>query len=85
MLRHLEFGLNVTQLLMRFIITAIMLQDKTINRATSAYMMIKEDKVLATCVKKHFIRFGLTCKDLEQLENGAQVLGLQIWGKRSKL
>lgn len=61
-----------------------MLQDKTINRATSAYIAdlnIKEDKVLATCVKKHFIRFNLTCKDSDQLENGAQVLGLQVQGE----
>lgn len=61
--------------------TAIMLQDETINRVTAAYIddiYINEDIASLAHVKGHFTRFGLMCKDPECLENSAWVLVLQV-------
>ena len=36
-------------------------------------------------VKKHFERFGLRCKELEPLENGTKVIGLQVSDNEERL
>lgn len=65
-----------------------MLQDETMNRATSTYidnLYINEDIPAAAPVKEYFARFDLTCKYPEpSLENDVQVLSLQVWGEHSK-
>ena len=58
-LRRLGFGLNVATLIMMSVIDAIVSQDHTIKRATSACVdiFINESLVPASCVQQHF--FGL--------------------------
>ena len=36
-------------------------------------------------MKTHLERFGLTCKNPEQLSSGARVLGVYVWEERGKL
>ena len=87
-LTRLGFGLNVATQIMRSVVKAVIGQDKTISRATSSYVddiFVNESVCSAAQVKMHLERFGLTCKDPEQLSNGARVLGVYIWEERGKL
>ena len=40
---------------------------------------------LAAQVKTHLERFGLTCKNPEQVSSGARVLGVYVWEERGKI
>ena len=80
-LTHLGFGLNVAPLIMKAIVSAVLLQEEAMERAESAYIddiYINEDVVPVTRVREHLVQFGLKCKDLERLKDGAQVLGLAV-------
>ena len=63
-------------------------QDETVSRATSSYVddiFVNESVCSAAQVKTHLERFGLTCKNPEQLSSGARVLGVHVWEERGKL
>ena len=84
---RLGFGLNVAPQIMQSIVKAVIGQDETVNRATSSYVddiFVNESVCSAAQVKMHLERFGLTCKNLEQLSSGARVLGVYIWEERGK-
>ena len=42
---------------------------------------VNEDIALVEAVWKHLKRYGLTSKDLEKFQNGARVLGQEVWLK----
>ena len=78
------FGLNVARSIMQIIVDAILTKDKRIQRATSAYIAdvyVDESIVPAAHVKEHLCSFGLLSKEPERLQDGAGVLGLQVWGE----
>ena len=82
------FGLNVTPSIMQTIVDAILTKDKRIQWATSASLddvYVDENIVPAAHVKEHLYSFGLLGKELERLQDGAQVLGLQVWGENNSL
>ncbi len=54
----------------------------------SAYIdniYINEDVVPATHIREHLTQFGQECKDSEQLEDSAQVLGLAVTVEQGEL
>ena len=82
------FGLNVAPSIMHTIVDAILTKDKRIQQAISAYIddaYVDENIVPAAHVKKHLYSFGLLSKEPERLQDGAQVLGLQVWGEDNSL
>ena len=84
----LGFGLNVAPLIMKAIVSAVMSQEEAMGRAASADIddsYVNKDVVPATCIREHLAQFGLKCKDPEQLEDGAQVLGLAVRMEHSEL
>ena len=82
------FGLNVTPSIMQTIVDAILTKDKRIQWATSAYIddvYVDENIVPVARVKEHLYSFGLFSKEPERLQDGARVLGLQVWGEDNSL
>ena len=82
------FGLNVAPSIMQTIVDAILTKDKRIQRATSAYnddVYVDESIVPTARVKEHLCSFGLLNKEPERLQDGARVLGLQVWGEDNSL
>ena len=58
------------------------------GHAASAYIdniYVNKDVMPMTCVRGHLAQFGLECKNLEWLEDGAQMLGLAVGMECSKL
>ena len=87
-LTRMGFGLNVVPFIMQTIVDAILTKDKRIQRAISAYIddvYVDESIVPAKRVKEHLCSFGLLSKELERLQDGARVLGLQVWGEDNSL
>ena len=87
-LTRLGFGLNVTLQLMKAIINAVVSQEEKVKEGTSVYLgdiYVNEDIMSSLLVKAKLTQFGLICKDPEQLEDGAQVLGLDVYGKQGDL
>ena len=87
-LTRLGFGLNVAPQIMRSIVKAVIRQNETVSHATSSYVdeiFVNESVRSAAQVKMHLERFGLTCKNLEQLSSGARVLGVYVWEEHGKL
>ena len=87
-LTRMGFGLNVAPSIMQTIVDAILMKDKRIQRATSAYIddvYVDESTVPAARVKEHLCSFALLSKEPERLQDGAQVLGLQVWGEENSL
>ena len=87
-LTRLGFGLNVAPQIMRSIVKAVIGKDETVSRATSSYVddiFVNESVCSAAQVKTHLERFGLTCKNPEQVSSGARVLGVYVWEERDKL
>ena len=82
------FGLNVVLSIVQTIVDAILTKDKCIQQATSAYIddvYVDESIEAAACVKEHLYSFGLFSKELERLQDGMRVLGLQVWGEDNSL
>ena len=82
------FGLNVAPSIMQTIVDAILTKDKSIQWATSAYtddVYVDESIVPVARVKEHLCSFGLLSKEPERLQDGARVLGLQVWGEDNSL
>ena len=78
------FGLNVAPSIIQTIVDAILTKDKCIQLATSAYIddvYVDENIVPAARVKEHLYSFGLLSKEPERLQDGTQVLWLQVWGE----
>ena len=87
-LTRLGFGLNVAPSVMKAVLTAVLPQDETVDRATSSYLddiFINEDVASVQCVENHLSRYGLECKPAERVADGARVLGLEVWGERREL
>ena len=87
-LTRLSFGLNVAQQMMKTIIGAVLSQEEKVKEGVSAYLgniYGNKDIVLSLHVRMKLAQFGLVCKDLEQLENGARVLGLDVHGEQQTL
>ena len=66
---------------MKTVISAVLSQEKTIEKATSSYLddiYINEDTVLLMRIWVKLAQFGLVCKDPEQLKNGACVLSFEV-------
>ena len=83
-LTRMVFGLNVAPSIMQTIVDAILTKDKHIQRATSAY--IDDVSIVpAVRVKEHLCSFSLLNKEPERLQDGARVLGLQVWGEDNSL
>ena len=82
------FDVNVVPSIMQTIVDAILTKDKCIQRATSAYIddvYVDESIVPAARVKEHLYSFGFLSKGPERLQDGVQVLGLQVWGEDNSL
>ena len=80
-LTRLGFGLNVAPSVMKSVLTAVLAQDETVDRATSSYLddiFVNEDVVSVQCVENHLLRYGLECKPAERVADGARVLGLEV-------
>ena len=87
-LTRLGFGLNVAPSVMKSVLTAVLTQDETVDRATSSYLddiFVNEDVISAQFIEKHLSRYGLECKPAERVADGARVLGLDVWGERGEL
>ena len=87
-LTRMGFGLNVAPSIMQTIVDAILTKDKHIQRAISAYIddvYVDESIVPAAHVKEHLCSIGFLSKEPERLQDGARVLGLQVWGEDNSL
>ena len=87
-LTRLGFGLNVAPSVMKSVLTAVLAQDETVDRATSSYLdgiFVNEDVVSVQYVENHLLRYGLECKPAERVADGARVLGLEVLGERGEL
>ena len=87
-LTRLGFGLNVAHSVMKSVLTAVLTQDETVDRATSSYLddiFVNEDVVSVQCVENHLLRYGRECKPAERVADGARVMGLDDWGERGEL
>ena len=87
-LTRLGFGLNVAPSVMKYVLTAVLTQDETLDRATSSYLddiFVNEDVVSVQCVEDHLLRYGLECMPAERVADGAKVLGLEVWGGGGEL
>ena len=80
-LTRMVFGLNMAPSIMQTIVDAILMKDKCIQRATSAYtddVYVDKSIVPVARMKEHLYSFGLCSKEPERLQDGARVLGLQV-------
>ena len=85
---HLGFRINVAPQIMRSVVKAVIGQDETVSSTTSSYVddiFVNKSVCSAAQMKTHLERFGLTCKNLEQLSSGARVLGIYVWEEHIKL
>ncbi|KRX20887.1 hypothetical protein T07_8070 [Trichinella nelsoni] len=48
-------------------------------------ILVNESVVSVHRVKRHLAHYGLTCKTHERAADGAQLLGLKVWGEQGKL
>ena len=67
-LTRLGFGLNVAPRVMKSVLTAVLTQDKTVDRATLSYLydiFMNEDVVSVQCAANHLLRYALECKPAE--------------------
>ena len=87
-LTRMGFCLNVAPSVMKSVLTAVLTQDETVDRATASYLddiFVNEDVISAQFIEKHLSRYGLECKPAERVADGARVLGLDVRGERGKL
>ena len=67
---------------------ALQIMKTIIGAVLSAYLddiYVNEDIVSSLNVRMKLPQFGLISKDLEQLENGTHVLGLDVHGEQGTL
>ena len=80
-LARLGFGLNDVPQIMKTIISAVLSQEEMVKKVTSAYLddiYINKDVSPKSHIQVKFAQFGLDCKDPEQLEYIASVLGVDV-------
>lgn len=84
---RLGFGLNVTHFKMKSVISAMLAQEDLLKNAVSAYIddLYVDKSILAATMVLEELAFGPVCKDPDQLEDGACVLVLEVWGVNSQL
>ena len=71
---------------MKSVLTALLMQDETVDRATSSYLddiFVNVDVISAQFIEKHLSRYGLECKPAERVADGARVLGVYVWGSEA--
>lgn len=81
-LTRLGLRLNVPPQIIKTVISTILSQEKAVKEATLAYIddiYINEDIASSTRVQVKLVQFSLVFKDLELIENRAQVLGPEVW------
>ena len=64
--------------------SCILHQDQTIKSATLGYIddiWINENLISTEHLRKQLSNYRFVCKDSERLQDGASVLGLQVWGR----
>ena len=79
-LTRLGFGLVSAPKIMSMILGKVLSIDEKVRRGTRHYVddiIVNEDIVSVEEVRNHLLKYGLQCKDPEEL-NGARVLGLQL-------
>lgn len=87
-LTRLGFGLNVSPLIMKSVLTAALEQNSRIAKAASAYVddiIVDETIASADEVKEHLRNFGLQCKPIERIgdsSDGVRVLGVRVFNNR---
>ena len=72
---------DVVPSIMTAIMSAIRQQDEAVKQAILSYIddiFVNEGILSAQAIKEYFESFGLTCKELERLQDGAKVLGLCV-------
>ena len=87
-LTRLGFGLNVVPQIMKTIVSAVLTQEETVEKAMSAYLddiYINEDVSPALHIQAKLAHFGLDCKDPEWLEDRAHIVGLDNRGEEDTL
>ena len=87
-LTSLGFGLTVAPSIMTAIMSVIRQQDEAVRQATSSYIddiFVNEGILSAQAVKEHYESFGLMCKKLKHLRDGAKVFGLHVGGSKEEL
>ena len=77
----LGFSLNVVPLIMKAIISAVLSQEEAVGHAASAYI----DDIYVNKDVVPVMQFGFKCKDLEQLEDSARLLGLTVGMEHGEL
>ena len=83
---RLGFGLNVAPSVMKYVLTAVLTQDETVDRATSSYLddiLVNEDVVSVQCAENHLLRYGFECKPAERVVKEL-VLALEVWGSEER-
>ena len=87
-LTRLGFGLNVAPAIMRAVLEKILSQDENIWEGTSSHIddiLVNEDVVSARSVLNHLEMYGLHCKPVIRVSEGARILGLQVGIENKKL
>lgn len=87
-LTRLGLRLNVPPQIIKTVISTILSQEKAVKEATLAYIddiYINEDIASSTRVQVKLVQFSLVFKDLELIENRAQVLGPEVWKELGRL
>ena len=77
----LGFGLNVAPAIMKAVLDKVLSQDEKIWKGTSSYfndILVNEDVVSDHSVLNHLEIYGLHCKPVIRVSEGARVLGLQV-------
>ena len=87
-LTRLGFGLNVAPAIMKAVLDKVLSQDEKIWKGTSSYIddiLVNEDVVSVRSVLNHLEMYGLHCKPVIRVSEGARVLGLQVGIENKKL
>ena len=80
-LTRLGFSLNVAPVIMKAVLDKVLSQDEKIWKGTSSYIddiLVIEDVVSVCSVLDHLEMYGLHCKPVVRVSEGARVLGFQV-------
>jgi ribonuclease HI len=87
-LTRLGFGLNIAPQVMKTVIAKALERNEKVLSAASPYVddiYVDESVLPASAVKEHLLNYGLTCKPVQTVADGARVLGLSVWGDSKSL
>ena len=70
----------MTPSVMKYVLTAVLRQDETVDSATSSYLddIVIEDVVSVQCIENHILRYRLECKPAERVADGHRGLGIEV-------